>query len=79
MSARSGTFQPCCVYTTNYDAALPAFGVTRHDNALMLAFTLLDRRLDFHGFDLELIAPVAEQRNIATPRFSYVFTDQHSG
>jgi outer membrane protein len=50
-------------YTTSYDAALPAFGVTRHDNALMLAFTILNRRLDYHGF---------------TPRFSYVFTDQHS-
>jgi Surface lipoprotein assembly modifier len=29
----------------------------------MLAFTLLNRRFDHHGF---------------TPRFSYVFTEQHS-
>lgn len=50
-------------YSTHYDAALPAFGVTRHDSAWVLAFTLLNRRLDYHGF---------------TPRFSYIFTDQHS-
>ena len=50
-------------YSTHYDAALPAFGVTRHDSAWVLAFSLLNRRLDYHGF---------------TPRFSYVFTDQHS-
>ena len=35
----------------------------RSDDTVMLAFTLLNRRLDYHGF---------------TPRFSYVFTDQHS-
>jgi outer membrane protein len=50
-------------YSTRYDAALPAFGVTRQDTAWMLSFTLLNRRLDYHGF---------------TPRFSYIFTDQHS-
>jgi hypothetical protein len=50
-------------YMTRYDTALPAFAVTRHDNALMLTFTILNRRLDYRGF---------------TPRFSYVFTDQHS-
>ena len=50
-------------YSTRYDAALPAFGVTRHDTAWIIAFTLLNRRLDYHGF---------------TPRFSYAFTDQHS-
>ena len=50
-------------YSTHYDAALPAFGVTRHDTAWTLAFTLLNRRLDYHGF---------------TPRFSYVLTNQRS-
>ena len=50
-------------YSTHYDAALPAFGVTRHDSAWVLAFSLLSRRLDYNGF---------------TPRFSYIFTDQHS-
>jgi len=50
-------------YSNHYDAALAAFGITRHDSVLMLAFNLLNRRLDYHGF---------------TPRFSYVFTDQHS-
>ena len=37
--------------------------MTRSDDALTLAFTLLNRRLDYHGF---------------TPRLSYVFTEQHS-
>jgi hypothetical protein len=50
-------------FITRYDAMLPAFGKTRSDDALMLAFTLLNRRFDYHGF---------------TPRFSYVFTEQHS-
>jgi len=50
-------------FITRYDAMLPAFGLTRSDDALMLAFTLLNRRFDYHGF---------------TPRFSYVFTEQHS-
>ncbi|MGH6828380.1 MAG: surface lipoprotein assembly modifier [Rhizomicrobium sp.] len=50
-------------YATRYDAVLAAFGRARHDNAVMLAFTVLNRRLVYHGF---------------TPRFSYVFTDQHS-
>ena len=42
---------------------LAAFGKIRADNALMLAFNVLNRRFDYHGF---------------TPRFSYVFTEQHS-
>jgi len=50
-------------FITRYDATLPAFGQARSDNAVMLAFTLLNRRFDYHGF---------------TPRFSYVFTEQHS-
>jgi len=58
----SAGFQPN-YFITRYDAMLPAFGKTRSDDALMLAFTLLNRRFDYHGF---------------TPRFSYVFTEQHS-
>jgi tetratricopeptide (TPR) repeat protein len=58
----SAGFQPS-YFITRYDAMLPAFGKTRSDDAVMLAFTLLNRRFDYHGF---------------TPRFSYVFTEQHS-
>ena len=58
----SAGFQPN-YFITRYDAMLLAFGKTRSDDALMLAFTLLNRRFDYHGF---------------TPRFSYVFTEQHS-
>ena len=58
----SAGFQPS-YFITRYDAALEAFGKTRSDDAVTLAFTLLNRRLDYHGF---------------TPRFSYVFTEQHS-
>lgn len=58
----SAGIQPA-FYSTHYDAALPAFGVTRHDSTLVLAFNLLNRRFDYHGF---------------TPRFTYIFTDQHS-
>jgi tetratricopeptide (TPR) repeat protein len=58
----SAGFQPS-YFITRYDAALAAFGMTRSDDALTLAFTLLNRRLDYHGF---------------TPRLSYVFTEQHS-
>lgn len=50
-------------FITRYDDALAAFGKIRADNALMLAFNVLNRRFDYHGF---------------TPRFSYVFTEQHS-
>jgi tetratricopeptide (TPR) repeat protein len=58
----SAGFQPV-YFITRYDDALAAFGKTRADNALMLAFTALNRRFDYHGF---------------TPRFSYIFTQQHS-
>jgi len=58
----SAGFQPS-YFLTRYDALLPAFGKTRSDDTIMLAFTLFNRRLDYHGF---------------TPRFSYVFTEQHS-
>jgi hypothetical protein len=58
----SAGFQPG-YFITRYDAALAAFGATRSDNAVTLAFTLLNRRFDYHGF---------------TPRFSYLFTEQHS-
>jgi outer membrane protein len=58
----SAGFQPS-YFITRYDDALAAFGKTRADNTLMLAFTVLNRRFDYHGF---------------TPRFSYVFTEQHS-
>jgi hypothetical protein len=51
------------VFVTRYDDMLPAFGQTRSDNTFMLAFTLLNRRFDYHGF---------------TPRLSYIFTEQHS-
>jgi tetratricopeptide (TPR) repeat protein len=58
----SAGFQPS-YFITRYDEALPAFGKTRSDDTVMLAFTLLNRRFDYHGF---------------TPRISYVFTEQHS-
>jgi hypothetical protein len=58
----SAGLQPS-IFITRYDDMLPAFGQTRSDNAFMLAFTILNRRFDYHGF---------------TPRFSYVFTEQHS-
>jgi tetratricopeptide (TPR) repeat protein len=58
----SAGFQPS-YFITRYDAALAAFGKPRRDDAIMLAFTLLNRRFDYHGF---------------TPRLSYVFTEQHS-
>jgi tetratricopeptide (TPR) repeat protein len=58
----SAGFQPS-YFITRYDAALAAFGKTRSDDTVMLAFTLLNRRFDYHGF---------------TPRFSYVFSEQHS-
>jgi Tfp pilus assembly protein PilF len=58
----SAGFQPS-YFITRYDAMLPAFGQTRGDNTVMLAFTLLNRRFDYHGF---------------TPRFSYIFTEQRS-
>ena len=41
----------------------PSDRPARSDDTLMLAFTLLNRRLDYNGF---------------TPRFSYVFSEQHS-
>lgn len=50
-------------FVTRYDEALPAFGKTRADDALIFNVTLLNRRFDYHGF---------------TPRISYTFTDQHS-
>lgn len=55
-------FQPS-YFITRYDGKSAAFGKTRADNALMLTFNILNRRFDYHGF---------------TPRFSYVFTEQHS-
>ena len=58
----SAGFQPS-YFITRYDAKLPAFGKTRSDDAVMLTFSLLNRRFYYHGF---------------TPRFSYVFTEQHS-
>jgi len=58
----SAGFQPS-YFITHYDAALAAFGKSRSDDTVMLAFTLLNRRFDYHGF---------------TPRFSYAFTEQHS-
>ncbi|MBN9545490.1 MAG: DUF560 domain-containing protein [Alphaproteobacteria bacterium] len=58
----SASIQPAW-FVTRYDQALPAFGKTRADDALMLNVTLLNRRFDYHGF---------------TPRISYTFTDQHS-
>ncbi len=58
----SAGFQPS-YFITRYDAPLAAFGTTRSEDAVTLAFTLLNRRLDYHGF---------------TPRLSYVFTEQHS-
>jgi len=58
----SAGFQPS-YFITRYDAMLPAFGKIRSDDAVMLAFILLNRRFEYHGF---------------TPRFSYIFTEQHS-
>ena len=50
-------------YFTDYSAPLAGFGVTRSDRTLMLNFSLLNRRFDYHGF---------------TPKFSVSFTDQES-
>ena len=58
----SAGFHPS-YFITRYDAMLPAFGKTRSDDTVMLAFTLLNRRFQYHGF---------------TPSFSYVFSEQHS-
>jgi tetratricopeptide (TPR) repeat protein len=58
----SAGFQPT-YFITRYDDMLAAFGKTRSDDTVMLAFTLLNRRFEYHGF---------------TPRFSYIFTEQHS-
>ena len=58
----SAGFQPS-YFVSRYDAMLPAFGKTRSDDSIALAFSLLNRRFEYHGF---------------TPRFSYVFTEQHS-
>ncbi|HWC62848.1 MAG TPA: surface lipoprotein assembly modifier [Rhizomicrobium sp.] len=58
----SAGFQPS-YYFTDYDRPLAGFGITRSDRALMLNFTLLNRRFDYHGF---------------TPKFSYSFTNQDS-
>lgn len=58
----SAGFQPS-YFITRYDAMLAAFGKTRSDDTVSLAFSLLNRRFEYHGF---------------TPRFSYVFTEQHS-
>jgi len=58
----SAGFQPA-FFITRYDAALAAFGKTRSDDTMMLAFSLLNRRFEYHGF---------------TPRLSYVFSEQHS-
>ena len=58
----SAGFQPA-FFITRYDAALAAFGKTRSDDTMMLAFSLLNRRFEYHGF---------------TPRFSYVFSEQNS-
>lgn len=58
----SAGFQPS-YFVTRYDDILAAFGKTRSDHSVMLAFTLLNRRFEYHGF---------------TPRISYIFTEQHS-
>jgi tetratricopeptide (TPR) repeat protein len=58
----SAGFQPS-YFMTRYDEALAAFGKIRADDAVMLAFTVLNRRFDYHGF---------------TPRLSWVYTDQRS-
>jgi tetratricopeptide (TPR) repeat protein len=58
----SAAIQPS-YFVTRYDAALAAFGKTRADDTAMLAFTVLNRRFDYHGF---------------TPRLSWVYTNQRS-
>jgi len=50
-------------FMTRYDAAIPAFGKTRADDTVILAFTVLNRRFDYHGF---------------TPRLSWIYTNQSS-
>jgi len=55
-------FQPS-YFITRYDPTLAAFGKTRSDDTVMLAFTLVNRRFDCHGF---------------TARFSYVFSAQYT-
>jgi hypothetical protein len=51
------------VFLTHYDSPLPAFGKIRADETLMLAVSVLNRRMEYHGF---------------TPRLGYVFTTQNS-
>lgn len=58
----SAGFQPS-YFITRYDDARAGFGKTRADNALMLAFTLLNRHFGYHGI---------------TPRLSNIFSKQHS-
>ena len=64
-------FGPSC-FITRYDAALAAFGKTRSDDAVSLAFTLLNRRFDYHGlaprFSLHLPSSTATFRSTALPR-----------
>src|SRR6185503_8170009 len=45
----SAGIQPSVVFT-RYDGMLPAFGQSRSDDAFIIAFTLLHRRFDYHGF-----------------------------
>jgi len=58
----SAGIQPA-YFISRYDAALAAFGKSRADNSAVMTVTLLNRRLDYHGF---------------TPLFSWTYTDQHS-
>jgi hypothetical protein len=58
----SSNVQPS-FFSTQYDAALAGFGVTRHDQAIMLHIGVLNRRFSYHGF---------------TPEFSYTYTNQRS-
>jgi len=48
---------------TNYDAAIAAFGATRHDRTLALRLDMLNRRIEYAGF---------------APRVSYIYITQQS-
>ena len=72
----SAGFQPT-YFMTRYDDMLPAFGKTRSDDTVMLAFTLLNRRFDYHGFTLTASAQ-ADYNDLnkkATPRGAFLVSE----
>jgi tetratricopeptide (TPR) repeat protein len=56
---------------TNYDAAIAAFGATRHDRTVALRLDLLNRRIEYAGFAPRLsYIYITQQSSIALYRFS---------